>query len=39
MKSAFRFELGSEISPGLVTVGRFDGILYKCIKKAMQKQM
>ena len=26
MKSAFRFELGSEISPGLVTVGRFDGI-------------
>ena len=25
MKAAFNFELGSEISPGLVTVGRFDG--------------
>ena len=26
MKPAFKFELGSEISPGLVTVGRFDGV-------------
>ena len=25
MKAAFKFKLGSEISPGLVTVGRFDG--------------
>jgi Bardet-Biedl syndrome 2 protein len=25
MKSAFKFELGSDISPGQVTVGRFDG--------------
>ena len=25
MKAAFKFKLGSQISPGLVTVGRFDG--------------